>query len=273
VFSGFCSQPGENDAERKETEDAGLPSVRLVQQENFVLPVGECPKVSWTETVPYTMPVEQNRVDGINGHFRCRVEAYWALAYQVNVGINPQLIMGNPYAKKPRGQSLPVPFKEEKRSLNKDSRNSINWKTLRAHVASVALNVSLGVKGRSAESIASYRYTKQSLKMVDPAFLEALKNRVKSFIHSQTQRNLRAKFGGRLVVNDRLKSMVLLEGSLLYVRCEEAVQLMNMCDSKLFLPTSMEAARGRRLKRLSRNPGYDPSVPSNTEGYFDHVAW
>jgi hypothetical protein len=261
VFSGMCSRPGGN-AELKETEDAGLPSVRLVRQENFILPAEECPKASWTETVPYTMPLE---VAHKNGQLKYRAEEYWTLAYQVNVGINPQLIVGSPYAE----QSLPIPFTEEKSSPNKDSRNSINWGALRAHVAAAALNIRPGVEGGSAGRIASHRYTRQLLRMADSAFIDGLRNRVKLFIHSQTQQNLKAKFGGRLVVNDRLKGMILLEGSLLYVRCEEAVQLMNMCDSKLFLPTSMEAARERRLKKS----GYNPSVPSSTEGYFDHVAW
>jgi hypothetical protein len=59
-----------------------------------------------------------------------------------------------------------------------------------------------------------------------------------------------------------LKDIVLLEGPLLYVLCEGAVQVMNMCDSKLFLPTSMEAARSRQLKYIG-----------SIQGYFDHVAW
>jgi hypothetical protein len=271
VFSVGCSQSGER-TKIDTAKNIGSTHVQLINQEDFILPAKECPGVSWAETFPYTRPTPYSPSVGLKGHVKTRVEGYWELAFKVNVGIDPKLIMGNPQEPERHRSSCSIPCTANRRSPNRDCRNSINWGQFRERVAVAAQNTSTNEAESFAESETHCHIPEQCLEMIDPAFLRALRSRVRLFILNQTQQNLEAQFGGRLVVNDRLKDIVLLDGSMLYVLCDGAARVMNMCDSRLFLPTSLEAAREQQLKKFV---GIEENElkPWQTDGYFDYVSW
>jgi hypothetical protein len=134
-----------------------------LQQEDFMLPTSECPEVSWMETDPYIRPAQYTTAVDSESRFRKWIEEYWQLAYNVNIGFNPQLIMS---------KSPAYPIRVKQSDQNKDCCSSINWGRLREHLAAATHNISTGRADGLAESTTCYHSLKQSLDTVDPSFLD-----------------------------------------------------------------------------------------------------